>query len=137
MPIGPHRTVTQEVNVRDLERVFEAGAEVTPDVLQGEGPDQEPPDRRQGARRGQLTKTLSVTAHRFSQAAREKIEAAGGTAVALREPSGAKSRKARKIAAAKRAAGIVTPAEPEEAEATSDSSRPRSPRPPTTGVRAC
>src|SRR5215472_19259812 len=27
MPIGPHRTFTQGVNVRDLERVFEAGAE--------------------------------------------------------------------------------------------------------------
>ena len=29
MPIGPHRTSTQGVNVRELERVFEAGAEVT------------------------------------------------------------------------------------------------------------
>src|SRR5437764_4692776 len=30
MPIGPFRTFTQGVNVRDLERVFEAGAEITP-----------------------------------------------------------------------------------------------------------
>src|SRR6059058_6692825 len=30
MPVGPHRTLTQSVNVRDLERVFDAGAEVTP-----------------------------------------------------------------------------------------------------------
>ena len=35
---------------------------------------------------GELTKALTVTAHRFSKAAREKIEAAGGTATALREP---------------------------------------------------
>ena len=37
MPIGPHRTVTQKVNVRDLERVFEAGAEVTLEVLKEKG----------------------------------------------------------------------------------------------------
>ena len=71
---------------------------------------------------GPTTRQFAAQLDGFSQAAREKIEEAGGTAVALREPSGAKSRKARKIAAAKRAAGIVTPAEPEEAEATSDSS---------------
>src|SRR5256884_305664 len=33
MPVGPHRTLTQGVNVRDLERVFDAGAEVTPELL--------------------------------------------------------------------------------------------------------
>ena len=33
MPIGPFRTYTQGVNVRDLERVFDAGAEVTPESL--------------------------------------------------------------------------------------------------------
>src|SRR5213079_1246403 len=33
MPVGPHRTLTQGVNVRDLERVFDAGTEVTPELL--------------------------------------------------------------------------------------------------------
>src|SRR6476619_2207435 len=33
MPIGPFRTSTQPVNLRDLEARFEAGAEVTPDAL--------------------------------------------------------------------------------------------------------
>src|SRR6266480_3338333 len=32
MPIGPHRTHTVAVNVRDLDR-FEAGVEVTPELL--------------------------------------------------------------------------------------------------------
>src|SRR5512132_2066624 len=32
MPIGPHRTHMAAVNVRDLDR-FDAGAEVTPEVL--------------------------------------------------------------------------------------------------------
>src|SRR5437762_13127250 len=33
MPIGPFRTYTQPVNVRDLEQRFDAGAEVTPESL--------------------------------------------------------------------------------------------------------
>src|SRR5437763_9261728 len=32
MPIGPHRTKTWSVNVRDLER-FDAGVEITPELL--------------------------------------------------------------------------------------------------------
>src|ERR687891_829362 len=37
MPIGPFRTYSQPVNVRDLEARFEAGAGVTPQALQGAG----------------------------------------------------------------------------------------------------
>src|SRR5947199_10365995 len=33
MPVGPHRTLTQGVNVRDLERVFDAGPEGTPELV--------------------------------------------------------------------------------------------------------
>src|ERR1700756_4985421 len=33
MPIGPFRTYSQPVNLRDLEARFEAGAEVSPDTL--------------------------------------------------------------------------------------------------------
>jgi len=120
MPVGPHRTVTQHVNVRDLERVFESGANVTPDALEAKGLIRTLRDDVKILGEGELTKTLTVTAHRFSQAAREKIEGAGGTVVALREPSQAKSRKARKIAAARRAAGIGVPAEPGEAEAAEE-----------------
>ena len=87
MPMGPHRTDTVGVNLRDLERVFDDGAEVTPDGLV---------EKRvlKNTRRdvkilgsGDLTKKLKVTAHAFSKTAREKIEAAGGTVTALREPS--------------------------------------------------
>ena len=35
--------------------------------------------------RGELDKKLTVKAHAFSKAAKEKIEAAGGTAEVLRE----------------------------------------------------
>src|SRR3954470_16123812 len=37
MPIGPFRTYTQPVNVRDLETRFEAGDEVTPEALKAKG----------------------------------------------------------------------------------------------------
>src|SRR6185312_6513892 len=36
MPMGPFRTYTTPVNVRDLER-FDAGVEVTPDLLKAAG----------------------------------------------------------------------------------------------------
>jgi large subunit ribosomal protein L15 len=65
---------------------------------------------------GDLTKKLSISAHRFSASAREKIEAAGGSATALREEPEQRSRKRRKIAARKRAAGEATPAAPEAEE---------------------
>jgi large subunit ribosomal protein L15 len=127
LPIGPHRTVSQEVNVRDLERVFEAAAEVTVDSLKEKGLIRSLRHDVKILGEGELTKKLTVTAHRFSATAREKIEAAGGTVVALREPSEAKSRKARKLAAARRAAGIGVLVEPEEPEAAAGDSAPDEP----------
>ena len=52
MPIGPFRTYSQPVNVRDLEQRFEAGAEVTLETLKAAGPHPQALGRRQGARRG-------------------------------------------------------------------------------------
>ena len=48
---------------------------------------------------GELTKTLSVTAHSFSRSAVEKIEAAGGNVTRLREPVERKKKKKHKAAA--------------------------------------
>ena len=72
------RTQTQPVNLRDLEARFDAGAEVTPDALRERGL-----AKRKGVPvkvlgQGELTKALTVHAHGFSAAARERIEAAGG-----------------------------------------------------------
>ena len=44
---------------------------------------------------GELTKALTVHAHGVSASAREKIEAAGGTVVLLREPKVKKRTKAK------------------------------------------
>lgn len=79
---NPFRTEYEVVNLDTLEDRFEAGAEVTPDVLRERGL----LSRRGLVKvlgRGELTKALAVTAHRFSARASERIAAAGGrTAVA-------------------------------------------------------
>ena len=116
MPVGPHRTATQGVNVRELERVFDAGSEVTPEALKERGLVRSIRVDVKILGHGELTKKLSVTAHRFSTSAREKIEAAGGTATALRDEPESPSRKARKRAAARRAAGALPAGEPEGPE---------------------
>jgi large subunit ribosomal protein L15 len=84
MPIGPHRTETLEVNVRDLER-FDDGTEITLELLAERGLIKNTRTDVKILGSGELTKRLSVTAHRFSATARQKIEAAGGTVVALRD----------------------------------------------------
>jgi large subunit ribosomal protein L15 len=84
MPMGPHRTETLAVNVRDLER-FDAGTEVTIELLAERGLVKNTRTDVKILGSGELTKKLTVTAHRFSRGAREKIEAAGGKVVALRE----------------------------------------------------
>jgi large subunit ribosomal protein L15 len=104
MPIGPHRTFMAAVNVRDLER-FDAGAQVTPEVLSEAGLIRNMKVEVKILGQGELSKKLSVTAHAFSATAREKIEAAGGSVTTLKEP---KVRKIRKKA--------VTPPPEEEAE---------------------
>jgi len=84
MPVGPFRTATQPVNVRDLER-FDAGTDVTPELLLAHGLVSNTRVDIKVLGDGELTKKLNVTAHRFSAGAKEKIEAAGGKAVSLRE----------------------------------------------------
>jgi large subunit ribosomal protein L15 len=79
MPFEPFRTVTQPVNLADLNG-FEDGVEVTPDTLRARGlaTRKEVPVKILG--RGELErKNLVVSAHAFSAKAREAIEGAGGT----------------------------------------------------------
>ena len=98
MPIGPFRTYNQPVNVGDLGRFFDAGAEVTPETLKSTGLVRKLSIDVKVLGEGELTKKLSVSAHRFSKSAVEKIEAAGGTVIWLREPV-VKKRKRHKAAA--------------------------------------
>ena len=100
---NPFRVEYQPVNLDDLQK-FDEGGEVTPELL-----------TEQGIRRsirmpvkvlasGALTKQLSVTAHRFSLAAKEKIEAAGGTVIETSERKVKSERKHKKATKAPAAA---------------------------------
>lgn len=72
-----------EVNIADLEANFKAGEEVNPDTLREKDLANYRYDVLKVLGQGELSKKLSVSAHRFSQSAREKIEKAGGTIVEL------------------------------------------------------
>jgi large subunit ribosomal protein L15 len=79
MPFEPFRTHTQHVNLDDLDARFESGASVDLAALDAVGL-----ATRRGVPvkvlgRGELSKPLTVHAHRFSKSARAAIEAAGGT----------------------------------------------------------
>lgn len=78
MPFENFRTATQPVNVGDLEQRFDAGAEVKPETLKEKGMATRS-DPVKILARGEISKKLDVHAHAFSAAAREKIEAAGGS----------------------------------------------------------
>jgi large subunit ribosomal protein L15 len=119
MPIGPFRTYSQPVNLRDLEARFDAGAEVSPETLVDRGLLKHTRTDVKILGSGELTKKLTVSAHGFSRSARQKIEAAGGSVVWLRgEPVERKPKvKARKPVAAEPDDDVETSgAEPVEPE---------------------
>lgn len=76
------RTSYQPVNLAALER-FDAGATVTPEALRAAGVLKHLREPVKILGEGDLTKKLTVEAHGFSQGAKAKIEAAGGTATVI------------------------------------------------------
>lgn len=71
------------VNLDDLERLFNAGDEVTPETLMKTGII---PGMKDGIKIlgfGELKKKLTVKAHKFSKSAKDAIEGAKGEAVTL------------------------------------------------------
>ena len=78
MPFENFRTKTQPVNLADLEERFDDGAEVTVEALKEKGLATRK-DPVKILARGEIKKKLTVRAHAFSAAAKEKIEAAGGS----------------------------------------------------------
>jgi large subunit ribosomal protein L15 len=85
MPFERFRTQTQPVNVADLDARFDAGAAVTLEELKAKGLATRKDVPVKVLARGDISKALTVHAHRFSRAAREKIEAAGGTCEVLEQ----------------------------------------------------
>jgi large subunit ribosomal protein L15 len=111
MPVGPHRTKVQAINVRDLERL---DGEVTPDTLKEAGLIRSTRVDVKILGHGELTKKLSVSAHLFSASAREKIEKAGGSITWIRGEPAPRPPKRRERKAA------PPPEEPEEQTAEAE-----------------
>ena len=117
MPIGPFRTYSQPVNLRDLDARFEKGDEVTPETLKAKRLIRKVSVDVKVLGVGELSKALSVSAHGFSNAAKEKIEAAGGTVTWLRGEPVEKKPKVRRSKAAAVEPEESSSEEPEAAEA--------------------
>jgi large subunit ribosomal protein L15 len=79
MPFEPFRTHTQPVNIASLESRFDAGADVTIELMQSNGLATRKDIPVKVLANGELSKALTVHAHAFSASAKERIEAAGGT----------------------------------------------------------
>jgi large subunit ribosomal protein L15 len=130
MPIGPHRTLMASVNVRELER-FDAGAEVTPQALAEAGLIRNARIEVKILGHGDLSTKLAVSAHAFSATAREKIEGAGGSVTALKEPKVKRRRKkTTKPAPAAAAAPEAEASEEPTEEASAEAEAPAEPEAP-------
>ena len=80
---NPFRVEYSVVNLDTLVEVFDAGSDVTPELLRERGLVREKRALIKVLGRGDVTKKLTVRAHKFSGKAAEKIAAAGGAAEVL------------------------------------------------------
>ena len=84
------------VNIGDLESAFNAGDDITPDLLREKSLAKSRYDILKILGDGELTKSVKISAHRFSKSAREKIEKAGGEVVILPGRTPVEEKKRRK-----------------------------------------
>lgn len=75
-----------EVSLSALEKNFEANEEITPELLHERGLIKKAKRDVVVLGTGEISKSLRVSAHRFTKSAREKIEKAGGTINELNQP---------------------------------------------------
>jgi large subunit ribosomal protein L15 len=80
---NPWRVEYKPVNLRRLMAYFEDGATVSPETLAEAGIIKSPKELVAILGQGELDRAYTVRAHRISASARQKIEAAGGTAEKL------------------------------------------------------
>ncbi len=76
---NPNRVEAFPINVATLESVFDTGATVDVDALRGKGLVPKLVECIKILGEGELTKKLAIKAHRVSETAKQKIEAAGGS----------------------------------------------------------
>ena len=76
---NPNRVEAFPINVATLQTVFDAGAVVDLEALRAKGLVPKLADCVKILGEGELTKKLTIKAHRVSTTAKEKVEKAGGT----------------------------------------------------------
>jgi large subunit ribosomal protein L15 len=72
-----------EISLAALDQHFNAGEEITPEVLHDRGLIKKAKHDVVVLGNGEVSKALRVSAHRFTKSAREKIEKAGGAVVEI------------------------------------------------------
>jgi large subunit ribosomal protein L15 len=80
---NPYRITYRPINVNVLAEKFEAGSEVTPETLVSAGLALKSDKHIAILGNGDINFALKVTAHKFSESAQKKIEAAGGSITKL------------------------------------------------------
>ncbi|MCA9708579.1 MAG: 50S ribosomal protein L15 [Myxococcales bacterium] len=85
--INIHRVEVHGINVGLLEGKFEAGTEITPELLHERGLVPKKANVIKLLGTGELSTALTIRLHRASASAQAKVEAAGGTLQLLSEPS--------------------------------------------------
>jgi len=86
----PFKVTYQPVNLDAISALFTAGEIVDPIALESKGLIRKANDKVKVLGRGELTVAVTVKAHAFSGAAKDKIAAAGGTAETLSSGPAAK-----------------------------------------------
>ena len=72
-----------EISLAKIEESFNAGDDVTPEILHDRGLIKKAKHDLVILGNGDVSKGLKISAHRFTKAAKEKIEKAGGTATVI------------------------------------------------------
>jgi large subunit ribosomal protein L15 len=101
---NPFRVEYAVVNLDTLAEVFEAGSSVTPELLRERGLVRQAHAPVKVLGRGEISKQLTVHAHKFSGSAAEKIAAAGGAAELIETARDKEGRLKEEQADARRAA---------------------------------
>jgi len=119
MPVGPFRTYTQPVNLRDIDARFKSGEAVTPETLKERGLIRSLRKDVKLLGVGELSKKLDITVHAASKTAAEKVKASRGcTLTLLREP---KARKPKNLKRRPEGRTAAAPAADDTAETSEDS----------------
>ena len=78
-----------EISLAKIEESFSAGDEVTPEILHDRGLIKKAKHDVVILGTGEISKALKISAHRFTKTAKDKIEAAGGTATIIEKAQAA------------------------------------------------